>query len=280
MMAFIGVITTIIFASVFWFFWTDGVELFYDRVAVLVFGLFCLVSTHVFKSQKTIYRIGNALFYVFTFQVLLSNALNHFDNDYFITLILTIQAVTIAFRNGKQALAYLLFVMAIMGVAIIGDSEIPIFKKGFVVASVVMSGGMLYTIVEAKGAFQRSMKLRQKILSTIVTKTETAVFLTDFEGNIIDGNPRAEKLFELEVDKVRGENFSEFRVAELTREKAKNKYKNLVFLLFGTLVTCHQQDIEVRLQFVYKSPNTFLCFSILPVEKAGDVRQRSKADAR
>ena len=127
------------------------------------------------------------------------------------------QAVTIAFRNEKQVVIFLTWVSLLsFGGLWISDS-LTFNTKMFIGFSILISSALLYAIVKAKASFQNSMKVRQEVLKALVTKTESAVFLTDFEGNVYECNRRAELLFETDMLEIIGTNFSQFRVHQLTK---------------------------------------------------------------
>lgn len=219
MMSLISIGATVLFAVVFWGIWESAYELVWDRIIVFILSTVMYIASFTKIAPKPPYRLGSVLFYAFITQILVSNILNEFSYLYLVTLVLSMQAVTIAFRSEKQVLYFLCWISLLSFGGLWFSDSLPFNTKMFVGFSILVSSALLYAIVKAKAAFQNSMKVRQEVLRALVTKTETAVFLTDFEGDVYECNRRAEVLFETEMSKIIGTNFSHFRVHELTKEE-------------------------------------------------------------
>ena len=150
------------------------------------------------------------------------------------------QAVIVVYRTEKQALIYLVSLIILSALGMAAFDGIGRNEALFVLGMLLLSAGTLFAIVKAKAIFQRSMKVRQEILGALLDKTETAVFLTDFEGDIYECNSRAEELFRTKLEYIKGKNFSEFRVKELTLEEDNNGVKDLLENRFWN------NDIELK----------------------------------
>ena len=219
MMSLISIGVSVLFGVVFLLVWDSEVELVWDRVFVFLFSCSIYVASFSKIKTKTLYRLGNLLFYTFVTQVLVSNILNEFSYLYFATLVLSMQAITIAFRSEKQVLIFLSWIILLSFGGLWVSHSLTFNTKMFIGLSIVLSSGLLFAIVAAKASFQNSMKVRQEVLRALVTKTEHAVFLTDFDGNVHECNGRAELLFETDMLEIIGTNFSQFRVHQLTKEE-------------------------------------------------------------
>lgn len=218
LMAIIGMCTSIFYGVVFVFIYSEGNELIWDRVLVFGISLIGYLMTISKKvSSRLIFRYSNFLFYTFTAQVVFSMAMNNFQFTYLIALILVMQALSISFRNNKQAARYLIVVC-------LGSGALLLFYPSheisglFVFMTLVVCSLLLMITVRIKGKFQRNYKIHEELLTTIVSKTEYALFLTDFEGDIFDINSRCEDLFGFTREEFVGRNFSILRHKALTQE--------------------------------------------------------------
>ncbi|MFT5247676.1 MAG: PAS domain S-box-containing protein [Gammaproteobacteria bacterium] len=211
LMAIIGMCTSVFYGAVFLIIYPDGNELIWDRVFVLAISFVGYLMTISKKIDfKIIYRYSNILFYTFTAQVAVSAAMNSFQFTYLVALILVMQALSISFRNNAQAARYLVSVCLACGALLLyyPSTEVSGF---FVFMTLVVSSLLLMITVRIKAKFQRNFKIHEELLTTIVSKTEYALFLTDFEGDIFDINSRCEDLFGFTRDEFIGRNFSVFR---------------------------------------------------------------------
>ena len=280
MMALIGATTCVLFMVVFWLIWDDGVELIWDRIGILLLSVGIYLLTTSTSNKKLTYGAGNFLFYSFTIHILATNLINDFSSEYFISLILTMQAVAVAFRTEKQTFVYLLFLILLCGIGMIIFTEVNVNEALFILGTLILSAGMLFAIVKAKAVFQRSMNLRQEILGALLDKTETAVFLTDFYGDIYECNSRAEELFQTNIENVKGMNFSEFRVKELTIEEDSKGVEDLLENRFWNneieLKTVHGNCFYalVSITLIKRSNYEYLVYRI--TDRTSDIAQKNQ----
>lgn len=73
---------------------------------------------------KRLYTHVNGLFYLFSVQLLPANVLNDFSFVYIVTLFLTLRAITISFRDVRQAGIYLTFTNVCAAIGLFGFSDI------------------------------------------------------------------------------------------------------------------------------------------------------------
>ncbi|NNE54773.1 MAG: PAS domain S-box protein, partial [Flavobacteriales bacterium] len=219
-MSLIGVFSSIGFALLFILVYNHGNELLWDRAIVFGVALYAyIISFSPRISPKRLYQTVNATFFVFTAQVLISNTLNNFEFIYLVSLFLSIQAITISFRDTRQAFSYLAFVSVGTGVGLFGFTDTPILEALIIFSTIMISCGLLLIIVKVKAGFQRNVKIQEELLATVVSKTEDAIFLTNFEGDIDECNDRAAEMFGFGVEEMRGRNFSFLRNKDLSKEE-------------------------------------------------------------
>ncbi len=228
LMALIGICTSIFYGLVFLVIYSEGNEMIWDRVVVL---FICVVGYLMTFSKKIdpriIYTYSYCLFYVFTAQVVFSAAQNSFQFTYLVALILVMQALSISFRKIGQAAAYLTYVCLASGGFLLFYPSTQV-SGFFVFMTLITSSLLLMITVRIKGRFQRNFKIHEELLTTIVSKTEYALFLTDFEGDIFDINSRCEDLFGYTKDEFIGKNFSFLRDKALTEEEDQEGVKAML----------------------------------------------------
>lgn len=220
MMALIALLTSIFFGVVLGFVDTQGEEYLWDRAVVVILSAVSLIYSYSSGMQrKTFIHLVYVVFYLFTFQVLWNNYLNEFNFLHLLSLILTIQAVSISLRKSREALIYMLLVN-VSAVALVLSSDInPVERVCFIIGSLAMTSLLMYTIVHIRSNFQRNARLKEEFLRIIVSKTEEAILITDFEGYISETNPTAIEMFGFDDIELYGKNFSDLRKTELSKEE-------------------------------------------------------------
>lgn len=224
MMSLIGVITSLGF-GVYFLFLRSGVEFIFDRVAVLAVALGCFFYSFYPKlKRKRLYQGVNVLFYAFTLQTLMAAALNAFAYEYLIALFLTIQAISFSFKDLPQTLRYIAVVIALTVVS--GFSILGFTAQGWVVTlSMMITAFLMYLTVRIKLNYQRHLSIQTELLRMIIEKSEEAIFLTDFDGNIIESSRQVNEVLGYHSDELVGVCVSELREIRLTEEQEEEGVK-------------------------------------------------------
>jgi PAS domain S-box-containing protein len=219
LMSLVGIVSSLFFATVFLIVYQSEQELIWDRLIVFVFSSVAYAASFSTKvPRKILYRLATVMFYIFTTQVIVSATLNQFEFIYLVALFLTLQAITISFRDEKQAGHYLAFVVIASTMGLGLCNNLTLSESIFVFSTLLISCLLLLIIVRIKARFQKNILIHEELLVTIVSKTEDAIFLTDFEGDINEANERAEEMFGYSLAELEGINFSVMRAHELTKE--------------------------------------------------------------
>ncbi|MDP4827992.1 MAG: PAS domain S-box protein, partial [Flavobacteriales bacterium] len=197
----------------------ESKEIWWDRVLVFNYSVFTLVISFTNISKPMLFRLMMVMFYLFTAQVIFITGYNSFGFYYIMGLLLTLQAVSISFRNTTQAVYYLLYFNVGVIVAIFGIDEQYHPQGLYALSAIMLSSFFLFLIIRMKTHFQRNVKMQKDLLLSVVEKTEDAIFLTDFEGIIQDANKTAAELFGYELEALCDLDISDFRKQKLTPEQ-------------------------------------------------------------
>lgn len=220
LMSLVGISVSLLYILVFVVMVQDGTEYIWDRVIILVASIIgYAVSFHKSINRKRYYIYINILFYAFVSQIIFDNALNNFGFLYLISLYVTLQAISISFKNTKQVIWFLTYSIGFSIVAIYINNSLSLLEKNFLSATLAVSAILLYFIVKLKSRFQGQLQIHQNLLQTIVTKTEESILISDFEGDIFDANDVAEKMFGYELNEIVGQNFRKLRRRDLTDQE-------------------------------------------------------------
>ncbi|MFM1930706.1 MAG: hypothetical protein RL226_9 [Bacteroidota bacterium] len=227
LMSVIAALSTVVFGVVLYAV-VGGVELIWDRALVFVFVLITFLLSYSNSKQAVLYRMMNAMFYIYTAQVILSIWLNHFGFYYIMSLFLTLQAVTISFKRTTQAFFYLLFFNVGTTLAVMACENEYLSTATYTMLAILISSALLYALVKVKSGFQQDVKVQKDLLMSIVAKTEEAILLTDFEGIIQDANSAAADMFGYDHSSLFGKDVSDFRLRRLTPEEDFNGVSTLL----------------------------------------------------
>lgn len=219
-MALIGLLTSLAFAAFFNWAYPNGHEVYWDRavVAGLCLGVY-VVSGFSSVPNKRVYQMSNALFYVFALDVLFTNYLNGFAPLYFISLMLTLQAVTISFRDERQAGTFLLVINAIGMLIMLGIDPSDAGRPWFMTGVLAMSSALLFVIVRIKSRFNRNARTQEDVMRSIVTTTEDMVLLVDIRGIILEANHRCRQMTGYLPEELIGTEVTLLRVNPLSEQE-------------------------------------------------------------
>ncbi|MBI1266120.1 MAG: response regulator [Cryomorphaceae bacterium] len=197
----------------------DSKEIWWDRLLVFNYSVFCFLISFTNISKPLLFRLMMVMFYLFTAQVIFITGYNNFGFYYIMGLLLTLQAVSISFRNTTQAVYYLLYFNFGVVVAIFAVDE-QFYSQGiYALSAIMLSSFFLFLIIRIKTNFQRNVKMQKDLLLSVVEKTEDAIFLTDFEGIIQDASKTAAELFGYELEALCDLDITDFRNEKLTPEQ-------------------------------------------------------------
>lgn len=197
----------------------EGDELIVDRALVLTLSLSCfLYSFYPGLKRKRLYQGVNVMFYAFTIQMIVVSALNAFTYEYLIALFLTIQAISFSFKDLRQTLRYIVVVIALT--VVLGFSVLGLSAKGWVVTlSVIITAFLMYLTVRIKLMYQQHLSIQTELLRMIIEKSEEAIFLTDFDGVIIESSCQVSDVLGYDPDELEGICVSELREIRLTEKQ-------------------------------------------------------------
>lgn len=218
MMSAFSALSTLIYGIAFTFL-EGGKEVWWDRVLVFNYSVFCLLISFSNISKPMLFRLMMVMFYLFTTQVIFITGYNNFGFYYIMGLLLTLQAVSISFRYTTQAVYYLLYFNVGVVVAIISVDEQYYAQGMYALFAIMISSFLLFLIIRMKTFYQRNVKMQKDLLLSVVEKTEDAMFLTDFEGIIQDANKTAADMFGYELATLCNRDISDFRKKKLTPEE-------------------------------------------------------------
>ncbi len=219
MMISLALASTVFMSVLFWNLLEDNVEYVYDRVLIAGLALITMCVTFLVRSNKAIYKVSNAMFYVYSAHIIFTCYLNEFSQYYLLALLISTQAVAAVFRDKEQVLRYCIFTILLTGMALLGSDNVSFSDGVLSFIAMTLSGILSYLNTRLKAKYQASMKVREEILRAVVGKDETAILLTDFDGFIQEVNPRAEELFGQSFSEMKGQDFGDFRMNHLSKEE-------------------------------------------------------------
>lgn len=228
LMSAIGIVATVSFAFYFLVVSPGSHELYFDRALTLVL---CLGNyLYSFKRdlvRKRLYRSMNVIFYVFTAQTIIAAALHGFAFEYLAAVLLTLQAISISFKDLRQTIVYLASVN-IFTLALVAWFNVEAYSPYFVTGSVLISTILLFFIVRIKDTYQRHLSLQTELMQTIVTKSQEAKLITDFEGVIYEASAQVERILGYTPEEIKGVDFTQIRRAPLTEEEDSDGVRKLL----------------------------------------------------
>lgn len=227
-MALGGVVTSLFFALVFHVFLDNVKELVFDRMLVLAY---CIVVFLFGLKKKIDHRAYSKCmyigFYLYTAQSLIACWHNDFTGAYFPVYILVTLICVYAFRKNHESLIFIL-VFTIGALLLIWENNhIGMNEKWVYVATVLTSNALSYFTARIKNKFMHEMKLNQRILKSLITRSEDGMFVTDTTGLIYDLNQRAIELFGFSKEEMLDVDFRVLRKDPLTPEEIEEGFMKL-----------------------------------------------------
>ncbi|MFN8699473.1 MAG: ATP-binding protein [Flavobacteriales bacterium] len=219
-MCLVGIIATVAPGLGFHLLFPDAVELFWDRVLLVVL---CGAAYFWGGTERVdIRRYSNfvyVLFYLYGLHTMMLISLNEFHAAYVIISLISIQMIALSFRFLRDAYIYIgiQFFVFIFLVAYSPRLDFEQSLLSVFVSAVCISCSALF--VRFKTDFVERLKLNRDLLLALVNKTESAVFITDTQGYILECNARALEMFHQPREGFIGHDFRILRAHQLTEDE-------------------------------------------------------------
>jgi len=203
---------------------------------------------------------------------------NDFDFFYLINMVLTIQAIGVALGRAKKVIRYGIFTCSALGLGVAMNKDLVLTHKLTYTVICITPAVLVYIIVRVKERFEKSLRFKEEFLRTLVTKTEEAIILADFEGDIFEVNTVALYMFGYTAEELEGNNFSLLRQDVLTEENDKkgvkllleNKFWNEEILLKKNDKSVF--DAYVSVSYIKKQDEEYLVYRV------SDISMRKNAE--
>lgn len=251
----------------------DVVELFWDRLIISSFAGLIIYLSYTSIKRKSLYQFSSALFYLFITQLVTAAYLNDFHPAYLICLGLSLQTISISFKNSSQAFLFLGYSMVASIVALQIDAAIDSNTAFYLTVGFICLCAILALLAHLKTRFNRENWMREELLRTIVSKTEDGILITDFEGFIQEANQRVVQLFNYEIPDLMGMNFSDLRNRPLTEEEDDNGVRQLLRNRFwNSEVELRSRDGSifyafVSISWIQKFDSEYLLYKITDISQ-------------
>ncbi|MEN9640211.1 MAG: hypothetical protein RLZZ262_2080, partial [Bacteroidota bacterium] len=269
-----GAVTSLLFALVFHFFIEDAHELMFDRLIVFLYCAMLFFWGYQKNLSLRIYaRLMYCGFYLYMFQGLLACWYNDFSGAYFPVYILMMLICVYAFRKNAEALIFTLVSTGGAVLLILFNNYMSTNDKWMYVATVSTTNLLSYFTARIKNKFMSEQKLNQRILKSLITRTENGMFVTDTTGLIYDVNQRAIELFGYSKEELIDVDFRVLRKNPLTQEEIEDGFIKLNEEHFWTQETTLMKkdgsEIEARIAIIQlHSQNTkFLVYRVQDISK-------------
>lgn len=274
-MALGGVITSLFFTLVFNVFLDHVREMIFDRMLVLMYctGLFFwgLQKKQINHIRYT--RFMYFGFYLYMTQSLIACWYNDFTGAYFPVYILITLICVYAFRKNNESLLFI-SISTIGAILLVWENNhIASQEKWVYIATVLTSNALSFFTARIKNKFMHEMKLNQRILKSLITRTEDGMFVTDTTGLIYDLNQRAVDIFGFSKDELLDVDFRVLRKNPLTQEEIEDGFMKLNEEHFWTQETTLTKkdgsEFAARIAIIqlYSQNNKFLVYRVQDISK-------------
>ena len=222
------VATCLVFGFVFLFVFSDGEELIIDRTIALFIATLTFGATFLNIDYRSIRSLFFISLYVYSTQTLIGIFINDFDPFYVINMVITVQAVGASLGKAKRVIKYVIFMVSSLALGIALVDNLPLAEKLSFLLLCSIPSLVVYLMIKIKDQFERSLGFKEEFLRTLVTKTEEAILIADFEGDIFEINSVALYMFGYSQEELEGNNFSMLRKKALTEEEDQKGVKLLL----------------------------------------------------
>jgi len=268
----------VLYALVFLFLIPESNELVVDRVLTLFVALLAFSATFFDLDKRVVEKLSFISFYAFMFQVLFNNFLNDFGSFHFIALLIAVQAISSSFTRIRVARKFLITTYLIASLSVFYLDNLDITEKTVILGSLFILSSLMYIVTYIKDNFAQRLRFKEEFLRTLVTKTEEAILITNFEGDILETNSVALYMFGFRPEEIEGKNFSVLRKYDLTLEEDTTGVNQLLENKFWndeiTLVKKDSSEFEayVSISFIKKHSGEFLVYRV------SDITMRKSAE--
>jgi PAS domain S-box-containing protein len=227
-MALGGLLTSLFFAAVFNLVLIDVKEIVIDRLIVMIYcaAIFALGFKNNLK-QRNYSRFMYVGFYLYMCQSLLACWYNDFSGAYFPIFILINLICIYSFRKDSEALLFSSLSSGTALIILVCSASIPPNDKWVFAATLFTSSLLSLFTARIKNKFMSEMKLNQKILKSLITRTENGMFVTDTTGLIFDMNQRAIEIFGYDKEEMLDVDFRVLRKNPLTQDEIEDGFSKL-----------------------------------------------------
>lgn len=271
-MSLVAIVSTVVFALVCHLVVDNVFELWIDRLLVILVGAKTyFLSRSKEADRKKIYYFANLLFYLYMSQVILSAALNDFQPVFIIILGLTIQSITVSFKTKIQTLKFVVFTIVTTGLGLLFAKNMQPADKWYVFTAVAFADLLVYVVNLFKIRFLKENRIKEDLLRAIVSKTEDGIFLTDFDGFILEANERALEMSGYALLELVGMNFSNLRNSILSEEERVSGFRQLLRNKFWNAeVELKRRDGSyffgfVSVSWIYRQGNEYLLYKVTDI---------------
>lgn len=251
-MNFIGAISMAVMGFGTWAFVPGAREFLYDRIAFFVVGIAMYIWGGVQRLNHLLYtRITYLLVCLFIAHAILTTYLNSFHAGYAVPALVIGQMLSLCFRRKRDS-----YLFASLGsfVAVALALYIPDTndnRTGLIVFLLLISLLFNVLLISFKSDFIDHIKLNRDMLRSMVNVTETAIFVTDIRGHILDCNQRALDLFAYSRDQLVGRDFRMLRRKPLEESEIIEGLEELENSRFwnseAELVKCDRSVVDAHL---------------------------------
>ncbi len=187
---------------------------------VFTFWLIGLITNA--GSLKLHNKVLQIMWYMVMAEAFLIAYFNGFGSVYLVDIFFTLMMFSTFFYHDKNRNKFYLFfaitMLVLMTVSNEATLEIRVFSLVATIAIIALRTAQSffdYRVVKMK-------TFGEELLTAIVTRSESGLFFTNFEGDIIDLNETALSLFGYNKEELLTKNFSILRENELTKEEDSN----------------------------------------------------------
>lgn len=155
--------------------------------------------------------------YLYTAISIFVNYQNYFGVYHQLGQVLTVTAISVAFRTQKRVLLYFSFFMVLIILALI-SAPIPATDKTLYVTSYIIISIILSVASIIRLQAQSRLMVSEQFLRSVLNQSVDAIFLVNKIGEIVDGNQRLAELFETSTENLKNRNINEFLVNPYSKE--------------------------------------------------------------
>ncbi|MFN0032011.1 MAG: ATP-binding protein [Flavobacteriales bacterium] len=203
-------------------------ELLWDRILVLIISLALYAFSYMpGVNAKWYVKFVYSLLYLHTIQAMVSLVMNDFEVFHIMSFFIITQVCGFSFRTEKHTFWYYALTAALCIIGIARAATLQHFEQALYACLVLVLCVISYTVARLKCRFVKEMKMKEKLMRDMVSKTENSIFLVDIYGNILDMNDRALEMFGYSRDEMVDKDFKILRKHDLNEAELDEGLKAL-----------------------------------------------------